>query len=416
MGTMDAHLTVGASRTSAWERALGCALSSVPLIFILIGCGGVPATVTPTERPTISTPAATATASPELASATTTASATLGHGQFGLTGPMAVARSGQTATLLQDGRVLVVSGSGDNSAELYDPRAGTFGATGPLNIVRAFGATATLLQDGKVLIAGGSDSSLDQKPLASAELYDPAIGKFTPTGSMAQARSGHTATLLQDGRVLIAGGFGSSGGVLASAELYNPTTGTLAPTGSMARARSGHTATLLQNGFVLIAGGSGAQGVRDTSASSAELYDPRTGKFVLTGSLGAVRAAGHTATLLQDGRVLIAGGNASDVQEEPLASAELYDPGTGKFSKTGSMATPRDGQTAILLLDGRVLVVGGDDRTAELYNPATRAFALTGSSVQARASHSATLLTDGRVLLAGGADDPYGATAELYQP
>jgi WD40 repeat protein len=278
---------------------------------------------------------------------------------------MADARNGQTATLLQDGRVLIAGGSGDSTAELYDPKTVTFGQTGPMNVARTVGATATLLQDGRVLIAGGSDSSVDQKPLASAELYDPRTDTFGPTGSMARARSGHTATLLQDGRVLLVGGLDSSSGILAT----------------------------------------------------AELYDPKTGKFVSTGSMSTGRYTGHTATLLQDGRVLLVGGNASSVQEKPLAAAELYDPETSKFVSTGPMAEARDGQTATLLLDGRVLIAGGADNTAELYDPKAGVFGPTGSMVESRASHSATLLADGRVLIAGGASDPAaGASAELYQP
>ena len=355
--------------------------------------------------------------SPEVASPSATA--TLGHGRFSATGSMAVARNGQTAVLLQDGDVLVAGGSGDDTAELYDPKTETFGQTGPTNDVRTLGATATLLPDGRVLLAGGSDNSIDQNPLASAELYDPATGKFSPTGSMAQARYGHTATLLQDGRVLVAGGFGSSGEFLASAELYDPATGKFSPTGAMVRPRSDHTATLLQDGQVLIVGGTENLGVQKAKAAlaSAELYDPRTGKFVTTGSMSTGRSAGQTATLLPDGRVLVAGGNASYVQEEPLASAELYDPRTGTFHKTGSMAEDRDSHTATLLPDGRVLVAGGDDSTAELYDPEIGVFRSTGSMIVERASHSATLLVDGRVLMAGGASDPAdGATAEVYQP
>jgi WD40 repeat protein len=344
------------------------------------------------------------------------AAATPGRGRFALTGSMSVARGGHTATLLQDGRVLVAGGSWDGSAELYDPATGAFGPTGRLNAIRTAGATATLLPDGRVLVAGGSDDSAAQQPLASAELYDPRTGTFMPTGSMAKARSGQSATLLSDGRVLIAGGFDSAGGVLSSAELYDPMTGMFTPTGPMARARSEQTATLLRDGRVLLVGGSNGLTVPDSAASSAELYEPGTGKFVPTGSPGTSRSAGHTATLLPDGRVLVAGGNTSGWQERPIGTAEVYDPTTGRFVTTRSMHDARDGATATLLEDGRVLVVGGDVRTTELYDPATGGFSSTGSTVYPRASQSATLLADGRVLIVAGADDPYGATAELYQP
>jgi hypothetical protein len=219
--------------------------------------------------------------------------------------------------------------------------------------------TATLLYDGRVLIAGG--------PYSSAELYDPAAGTFSPTGSMTTARSGHTATLLSDGRVLIAGGDGFD---LASAELYSPAAGTFSPTGSMTTARSGHTATLLADGRVLIAGGGGVFS-NAYYTDSAELYDPATGTFRPTGSMTRARS-GHTATRLTDGRVLITAGRRGSY----LGSAELYDPATGTFSPTGSMATARESHTATLLADGRVLIVGGSvagvgpaTASAELYQP-----------------------------------------------
>jgi hypothetical protein len=141
--------------------------------------------------------------------------------------------------------------------------------------------TATLLADGRVLVAGGYDSHY--APLASADLYDPKTGTFSPTGSMAGARGLHTATLLSDGRVLIAGGgpWGSmllTASYLASAELYDPKTGTFSPTGSLATARAWHTATLLADGRVVIAGGAGS-----AFLASAELYDPKTGTFSPTG-------------------------------------------------------------------------------------------------------------------------------------
>ena len=369
------------------------------------------------RSPSLNTPSPAASMSPEVASPSATA--TLGHGRFSATGSMAVARNGQTAVLLQDGDVLIAGGSGDDTAELYDPKTGTFGQTGPMNVVRTLGATATLLPDGRVLLAGGSDNSIDQNPLASAELYDPATGKFSPTGSMAQCtvRSHGDAT---SGRARPRGGrVRQLGGDLASAELYDPATGKFSPTGAMVRPRSDHTATLLADGRVLIVGGTENLGVQKAKAAlaSAELYDPRTGKFVTTGSMSTGRSAGQTATLLADGLVLVAGGNASYVQEEPLASAELYDPRTGTFHKTGSMAEARDSHTATLLPDGRVLVAGGDDTTAELYDPEVGVFAIDGiDDVDARLSlcHSAGRrpCPHGR----GRERSADGARAEVYQP
>jgi WD40 repeat protein len=422
---MDLERVGRVGRNRAASRAFGFGLSGALIVIAVFGCGSSATTYSPTA--TIaghpSTPTATPTVTPSSEPASPTAIATPGHGQFTATGSMAVARSSPTAVLLGDGRVLVVGGSGDNTAELYDPGTGAFAETGPMHDVRVSGATANLLPDGRVLVTGGVDNSLGESPIASAELYDPNTGAFVPTGSMAHARSGHTATSLPDGRVLVVGGSDSSEAPLSSAELYDPRTGKFTPTGSMADAAVGHTATLLQDGRVLIVGGTGTGAYNDTTSTTAELYDPKTGEFTLTGSMAARRWSGHTATLLKDGRVLVDGGNASGVQEVPLSSAELYNPKTGTFSKTGSMAEARDGQSATRLLDGRVLLVGGvNSHTAELYDPRAGAFVPTGSTVAIRASQSATLLNDGRVLIAGGAiaggainpaDD---LSAEVYLP
>jgi hypothetical protein len=402
-------------------------LGGLTVLVLAAGCAG---SAILTQTP-ISTPGPTAAAT---ATPTPTPTPTATPTTTIPTGPMTVGRQLHTATLLADGRVLVVGGYPIGltpslaSADLYDPKTHAFTATGPLAHARG-SHTATLLSDGRVLIAGGNPGSwaFNGPYLTSAETYDPKTGTFSPTGSLATARTYHTATLLADGRVLIAGGNDSYAGghAVASAELYDPKSGKFSPTGPLVVARGFHTATLLADGRVLIAGGGDAGWTVSHFLASAEIYDPKTGKFTATGPMAKERA-NHTATLLSDGRVLIAGG-AYGGGTSSLASAELYDPKTGKFTATGSLATARTFHTATRLSDGRVLVTGGDQRgwvykgpfeaSAEIYDPKTGTFSPTGPMADARVSRTATLLSDGRVLIAGGYDGLGGtASAELYDP
>ncbi len=316
----------------------------------------------------------------------------------------------RTLTVLPSGKVLVAGGQPGASgvlasAELYDPATGHWGATGSLATARVYGS-ATLLPNGKVLVVGGQNTSGN---LASAELYDPGTGLWSATGSLASARYNHTATLLPNGKVLVAGGFGNFG-LLASAELYDPATGLWSATGSLTTARQFPTATLLLNGKVLVAGGSGPFGY----LASAELYDPASGTWSATGSLATVRGDDPTATLLPNGKVLVTGGFNSVY----LASAEVYDPASGLWSATGSLATAREYHTATLLPSGQVLVAGGYNggllASAELYDPTTGLWSATGALVTATFVADATLLPNGKVLVAGG--NIGSAAAELYDP
>ena len=344
--------------------------------------------------------------------------------QFAATGSMTSARDGHTATLLPDGTVLVAGGHATGvagsfvSAERYDPATGTFIPTGSMAQPR-MGHTATTVQrDGgaRVLIVGGFDDN-SQKTTASAELYDPATGTFAATGSLSQARFGQTATLLADGRVLIAGGQ-SRALALNSAEVYDPKTGMFVPAGPMAQSRFGQTATLLPNGQVLVAGGYNAS---QMWLASAELYDPATGKFSPAGNMESPRVF-HAAVALADGRVLITGGSGKPGFGGSLASVEIYDPATGKFSPAGSMADPRSWQSASLLNDGQVLIAGGQNdkssgflSSADIFDPGTNKVTATASMKGARSNQTATLLSDGRTLIVGG-DDGSGnlSSAELF--
>jgi hypothetical protein len=334
---------------------------------------------------------------------------TASYGYFNATGSMAGARRDHTATLLTNGNVLIV-GWFSFVAELYDPVTGTFNSLGNTVFVHGQGSTATRLTDGRVLIVGGNSSQ------TSAEIFNPADGKFSATGSLNNVHCYHTATLLPDGKVLIAAGQNQTGPQTHKiAELYDPATGTFTLIGSLNVDRAGHTATLLSNGKVLITGGyqTTGPGVGDMLAS-AELYDLAAKSFSLTGNMTHARD-GHTATLLLNGQVLVAG--SSD------KSAELYDSTTGTFSSTNyEMNEPRLAHTATLLPNGQVLLAGGSiavgpvvTDSAELYDPVTDSFSSTSNMTTKRQQHTATLLNDGRVLLTGGYD---GSTetnsAELF--
>jgi len=299
-------------------------------------------------------------------------------GSWTETGNMLIRPGLETATALSDGRVLATGGDGDvgNAAQLYDPATGTWAATGSMANPRAF-FSATLLADGRVLVAGGfhQRETGPRRILASAELYDPRSGAWSVTGSMGVARYGHTATLLDDGRVLITGGgadrSGDGGVALASAELYDPITGSWSTTESLGVKRQGHTATRLPDGTVLVIGGSSIPGSYLTTTS---LYDPRAGSWSGAASMSLARRM-FTAVLLASGRVLVFGGwldQGNKPNWDIPARAELYDPASGTWTPTAHVVTPRTGATAIALHDGRVLVYCGcGELTAELYDPGT---------------------------------------------
>jgi N-acetylneuraminic acid mutarotase len=287
------------------------------------------------------------------------------------------------------------------------PDQGAVSATGSMTTPRLY-HTATLLPNGKVLVAGGFNGSW----FASTELYSPVTQQWTASGNMNQARIYHTATLLPNGKVLVAGGYNGTNGYVASAELYDPATGIWTATGSMKAIRSSHIATLLPNGKVLVTGGfNGAL----PYLASAELYDPATGNWTFTNSM-AVYRVGHTATLLLNGMVLVAGGDNS-------VNAELYDPASGNWTLAGHLGVSRnDFPSANLLPSGQVLLTGGFDgtayvATAELFDPATGNWTATGSTATVRGQTTAILLQNNKILLVGGYNGTAAvASSELYDP
>lgn len=276
--------------------------------------------------------------------------------------------------------------------------------------------TASILSDGRIFIAGGR--SLSTTYLSSTELYNPITQAFSAGPSLTVARSQHVAVTLRNGTVLLTGGISAAGTYESSAEICSIDANFCFATGSMGAARYGHTATLLKSGKVLIAGGFGSGFL-----SSAEVYDPNTGAFTATAGGMSVARWGHTATLLPDGKVLIAGGKST--ASGYLASADIYDPATNAFTATsGVMPNARALHTATLLATGKVLVAGGLNGTVgslsatELYDTTTRTFASSGALGVARYSHTATLRPDGKVFFTGGEDNSQSAltSTAIYDP
>lgn len=325
-------------------------------------------------------------------------------------------REGGSPILLPDGRVLLFGGGYNNravkTAELFDPSSGTWSLDADLNTGRN-NNTATLLPNGRVFIAGG-DGSGDSDAnivLAGTELYEYAKGEWEAGGILKNARISHTATLLPNGTVLLAGG-AFQGEALAAAELYDAGLRQWTEARALSTARHHHTATLLPNGEVLAVGGLGRE---DRAISSAERFDHKTGAWNEAGGMQFPRAF-HIATLLPNGKVLVAGGEGND---GILGAAELYDFDDRSWRSTASLKTPRSGFTATLLFSGVVLVTGGrgargELASAEIYDPASGTWTMTGAMNTTRSSHTATLLRSGKVLVAGG----FGGrnTAEIYDP
>jgi N-acetylneuraminic acid mutarotase len=381
------------------SRQLPTLIGAIAIVFV--GCAG-PVTTSAISSPTAAPPAATpASPTPSLSTPSATPSSAPASGTWTVTGNMITARAEHTATLLPNGKVLVAGGIPDNteqvqlaSAELYDPGTGKWTATGAMLTPRSK-HTATLLANGKVLVAGGFCDSRTTKGcpadedlnggVANAEVYDPATGRWSATGEMSTERYGHTATLLANGNVLVAGA-DLRAGILALADLYDPATGRWTPTASMSTARTQQFAVKLADGKVLVAGGFGPVSPTEHGPLvSTEVFDPGTRRWAATGDLPAAHVQIGTMALLRDGKVLLAGGGGSG--DPRLASAELYDPGSVIWTSTANMHGPRGESASTLLADGRVFVVGGfsvsDDPNAPLLSSAEIFDPISGSWIDA---------------------------------
>lgn len=356
-----------------------------------------------------------------------------GNGTWIGTDPLPVARWATASVLLHDGRIMVVGGATGTSsfdavasATIFDPSSGHWSAVTDMLQPRAY-AMAVTLADGSVLVAGGSRNG---QPLDTAELYNPDNGTWVATGRLNLPRTQGTLTLLGDGRVLAAGGGieGAPGwSSTASAEIFDPKLGTwtIMPPMSVARAR--HTATLLADGEVLVAGGATTyHGETGSVTATAEMFDPRSNSWRAAAPMSEPRYVAG-AVLLNDGRVLVAGGWYSTSNSDPSHdTAEIYDPATNRWAATGSLTSGRAEYSLVRLPDGRVLAAGGVDpayrvqATSELFDPGTGHWQATGSLAVATMWPAAQVLPDGRVLVAGGGLDALAdhvtAACEIYAP
>jgi len=349
-------------------------------------------------------------------------------GTFTLTGSLNTARYDHTATLLQNGEVLVTGGLGVNgnytslaSAELYNPEKGKWTVTGSMSVGRtAF--TATLLQNGEVLVAGGSDYEINCYD--TAELYNPSTGQWKLTGSMTRQRCLHSATLLPNGDVLVSGGANSiydySKPTVNSSEVYNPSTGEWTATGSLNDSRASAATLLLESGEVLTAGGysNAGNGATNTYLTSAELYNPSTGAWSLTTSMSPGASLPTTPDLLSEGDVLIANDH------------QFYDPTTATWTATGAIPLVSVALTNATILDnGEVLATGSQCKSSKdysctptpvafLYSVSGNSWSQTGSMNYVASYETMTLLPSSEVLVAGGNSRGIGAlsSAELYTP
>ena len=323
-------------------------------------------------------------------------------------------RWGHTATLLEDGRVLVVGGQESPSgklasAEIYDPASDSWSSAGEMSVARGAGLRATRLSDGRVLVTGDSDEAI-------AEIYDPSDGQWSQAGVMTEPRNAATSTLMADGRVMVTGGGDATKAgqdPFASAEIFDPATGEWTSAGSMQNENYSHGAVLLQDGRVMVAGG-----------ELTEAYDPATDTWAAAGEPLRERTGGYPVIILNDGMVLVPGGEFKQRRRagaDPIRNVELYDPSTESWTRVANMNDARSRHAAVLLNNGNVLLVA--TRELQMYNPSTDTWASAGNLEQERSAYyTATVLQDGRVLVVGGQeeDDTRRLTGisvvEIYDP
>jgi hypothetical protein len=347
---------------------------------------------------------------------------------------MTTARADHTATVLGNGKVLIAGGSGGSSgsqslasAELYDPSSSTFTPTGNMTTPRAR-HSATLLADGKVLLAGGVPNTLGPfTALVSAEIYDPATGTFTATSNMISnggfGDGSRIAILLPDGRVFI--------GAYGNAEIYDPNIGTFALTGPYSSSPGEvelETATELPDGRILVVGLNMTllNIPQCTGCTVADLFDPKTDTFS-PADLPQLSLPGPeptqpwsaTTLALMNGTILLVDGNDSELPDD----VQVYDPASGTFSHVGYTNYGHEFATVTRLSDGRVVIAGGQvpggngSPDVEFYGPTSGTFASAARLTVGRHAHTATLLGDGTVLVAGGYSvwPSPTASAEIYK-
>jgi hypothetical protein len=355
-------------------------------------------------------------------------------------GTMIEGRYDPTATLLTDGTVLVTGGNGNKankypfsplaSAERFDPKTNAFTAQSPMTSIRIDPGIVGLA-DGRVLFLGGG-SFRGSQVLDSLEVFDPATGTFTlAPGKLASPRMAATATLLPDRRILVAGGAerNGRGRAVGTAELFDPVAGSSQATGSLAGPRYGHFAVTLPDGRVVILGGAGKD---EKPIRRVEVYDPASGIFTPHGELALAEGESvATVTPLSDGKLLVTGA-LHEPRSDPAKpnGIEIYDPATGQSRRIGVLRIPRLGHRALLLANGRVLIVGGARywggsaewlSSTALIDPSTGTVSSAGSMALPRQEPALVRLPDGRPLVLGGDTgfieaDSLNLKAEVYTP